>query len=62
MFDLFVQGDRALDRSQGGLGIGLSLVKQLIGLHGGSVSVHSEGAGCGARFELRLPMLATAPA
>ena len=62
MFDLFVQGDRALDRSQGGLGIGLSLVKQLIGMHGGSVSVHSEGAGCGARFELRLPMLATAPA
>jgi signal transduction histidine kinase len=62
MFDLFVQGDRALDRSQGGLGIGLSLVKQLIGMHGGSVTVHSEGAGCGARFELRLPMLATAPA
>ena len=62
MFDLFVQGDRALDRSQGGLGIGLSLVKQLIGMHGGSVSVHSEGAGSGARFELRLPMLATAPA
>ncbi|OWQ45416.1 hypothetical protein CDL60_19355 [Roseateles noduli] len=62
MFDLFVQGDRALDRSQGGLGIGLSLVRQLIGMHGGSVSVHSEGPGRGARFELRLPMLATAPA
>ncbi|WP_431266565.1 ATP-binding protein [Roseateles chitinivorans] len=61
MFDLFVQGDRALDRSQGGLGIGLSLVRQLIGMHGGSVSVHSEGTGCGARFELRLPLLATEP-
>ncbi|HEY1397130.1 ATP-binding protein [Roseateles sp.] len=62
MFDLFVQGDRALDRSQGGLGIGLSLVKQLIGMHGGSVVVYSEGSGCGARFELRLPLLATAVA
>ncbi|RZI56766.1 MAG: response regulator, partial [Rubrivivax sp.] len=62
MFDLFVQGDRTLDRSQGGLGIGLSLVRQLIGMHGGSVSVHSDGAGCGARFELRLPVLATIPA
>ncbi|WP_431286875.1 ATP-binding protein [Roseateles chitinivorans] len=62
MFDLFVQGDRALDRSQGGLGIGLSLVRQLIGMHGGSVSVHSEGPGRGARFELRLPMLSTTAA
>ncbi|WP_067271069.1 ATP-binding protein [Mitsuaria sp. 7] len=61
MFDLFVQGDRALDRSQGGLGIGLSLVRQLIERHGGSVSVHSEGTGCGARFELRVPLIATAP-
>jgi signal transduction histidine kinase len=61
MFDLFVQGDRALDRSQGGLGIGLSLVKQLVGMHGGSVSVHSEGHCCGARFEIRIPMLATEP-
>ncbi|WP_377161958.1 ATP-binding protein [Roseateles sp. UC29_93] len=62
MFDLFVQGDRALDRSQGGLGIGLSLVKQLIGMHGGSVSVHSEGSSRGARFELRLPLLVPSPA
>jgi len=57
MFDLFVQGDRTLDRSQGGLGIGLSLVKQLIGMHGGQVGVHSEGSGTGARFELRLPLM-----
>jgi len=63
MFDLFVQGDRALDRAQGGLGIGLSLVKQLIGMHGGGVSVHSDGSGCGSRFELRLPLIpATGPA
>jgi len=58
MFDLFVQGDRTLDRSQGGLGIGLSLVKQLIGMHGGDVTVHSEGPARGARFELRLPVMA----
>lgn len=57
MFDLFVQGDRTLDRSQGGLGIGLSLVKQLIGMHGGSVAAHSEGPARGARFELRLPLI-----
>ena len=56
MFDLFVQGDRALDRSQGGLGIGLSLVKQLVAMHGGSVLARSDGAGHGARFELRLPL------
>lgn len=57
MFDLFVQGDRTLDRSQGGLGIGLSLVRQLIEMHGGRVSVHSDGQDCGARIELRLPLL-----
>ncbi|UXH80266.1 ATP-binding protein [Roseateles amylovorans] len=63
MFDLFVQGDRTLDRSQGGLGIGLSLVKRLIEMHGGTVTAHSEGPGAGARFELRLPLLKeTAPA
>ncbi len=56
MFDLFVQGDRALDRSQGGLGIGLSLVKQLMALHGGRISAHSEGTGTGARFDLHLPL------
>ncbi len=60
MFDLFVQGDRALDRSQGGLGIGLSLVKQLIAMHGGSVLARSDGTGHGARFELRLPLQADA--
>jgi len=57
VFDLFVQGERALDRAQGGLGIGLSVVKRLVEMHGGSISVHSEGSGLGSRFELRLPLL-----
>ncbi|SEL08673.1 Signal transduction histidine kinase [Roseateles sp. YR242] len=57
MFDLFVQGDRTLDRSQGGLGIGLSLVRRLMEMHGGTVAVFSDGAGRGSRFELRLPVL-----
>jgi len=57
VFDLFVQGERALDRAQGGLGIGLSVVRRLVEMHGGSISVHSEGAGRGSRFEMRLPLL-----
>jgi two-component system, sensor histidine kinase len=60
IFDLFVQSARSLDRSLGGLGIGLSVVYRLIEMHGGRVSAHSEGPGHGARFEVRLP-LTTAP-
>jgi CheY-like chemotaxis protein/two-component sensor histidine kinase len=60
VFDFFVQGDRSLDRSQGGLGIGLSVVQRLIEMHGGRVTAHSDGVGCGATFELSLP-LAPAP-
>jgi signal transduction histidine kinase len=60
VFELFVQGDRSLDRAQGGLGIGLSVVKQLIEMHGGTVSAARGEHGKGARFELRLP-LAPAP-
>ena len=56
VFDLFVQVERRTDRSQGGLGIGLSLVKTLVEMHGGSVSVHSEGRGKGAEFIVRLPV------
>jgi signal transduction histidine kinase len=55
IFDLFVQGERTLDRSQGGLGIGLTLVRRLVELHDGTVAVHSEGANCGSVFTVRLP-------
>jgi len=55
VFDMFAQVNRTLDRSQGGLGIGLSLVRRLMELHGGSVEVHSEGLDCGSRFTIRLP-------
>jgi signal transduction histidine kinase/CheY-like chemotaxis protein len=61
IFELFVQGDRTLDRSEGGLGIGLAVVKKLIEMHGGQISAHSEGLGRGSTFELRLPR-ARAPA
>ena len=58
IFDLFAQADRSLDRSQGGLGIGLTLVRDLVELHGGSISVRSEGLGMGSEFIVRLPRLA----
>jgi two-component system CheB/CheR fusion protein len=56
IFDLFMQADRSLDRSMGGLGIGLTLVKNLVDLHGGRVSAHSEGLGRGSEFVVRLPV------
>jgi PAS domain S-box-containing protein len=57
VFDLFTQGDRSLARSEGGLGIGLTLVQSLVALHGGSVEAHSEGPGKGSEFVVRLPTL-----
>jgi signal transduction histidine kinase/CheY-like chemotaxis protein len=54
IFEMFVQGDRTLDRSQGGLGIGLAVVKKLIEMHGGQITARSEGLGAGSTFELRL--------
>lgn len=57
IFDLFTQADRTLDRSQGGLGIGLSLVKKLVELHGGTVTAHSGGLGQGSEFIVRIPAL-----
>jgi CheY-like chemotaxis protein len=55
VFDLFAQEDRSLDRSQGGLGIGLTLVQSLVRLHGGSIHVQSPGPGLGSEFTVRLP-------
>jgi PAS domain S-box-containing protein len=56
VFDPFVQGERTLDRAEGGLGIGLTLVKKLIELHGGLVLASSAGPGRGARFTVTLPL------
>lgn len=55
VFELFAQAERTLDRSQGGLGIGLTLVKFLVEMHGGSVEARSDGLGRGAEFIVRLP-------
>jgi PAS domain S-box-containing protein len=57
VFGLFVQADRSLERTKGGLGIGLALVRQLVALHGGSVSAFSAGPGQGSEFVVRLPLL-----
>jgi PAS domain S-box-containing protein len=60
IFDVFVQGDRSLARSQGGLGIGLTLVKRLVEMHGGTVAVSSPGLGHGSEFVIRLTAIAEA--
>jgi signal transduction histidine kinase len=57
VFDLFTQGERELDRSQGGLGIGLTMVRSLVELHRGSVVCWSDGLGQGSEFIVRLPVL-----
>ena len=62
VFELFVQSDRTLDRAQGGLGIGLSVVRRLIEMHGGEVSARSAGPGEGSTFTVRLPLIASSPA
>lgn len=56
-FELFTQGERTSDRAQGGLGIGLALVQNLVHLHGGTVRLHSEGAGLGSELTMVLPRL-----
>ncbi len=61
VFDLFAQAERSPDRSQGGLGLGLALVKSLVEQHRGTVSVSSQGAGTGSCFTVCLPLLAAPP-
>src|SRR5262249_11974696 len=58
VFDMFAQVDRSAGRSQGGLGIGLTLVKCLVEMHGGTVEARSEGPGRGSEFIVRLPIAA----
>ena len=55
IFDMFTQVDTSLERSQGGLGLGLTLVKSLVEIHGGTISAHSDGAGKGSEFVIHLP-------
>ncbi|MDB6071554.1 MAG: tmoS, partial [Verrucomicrobiales bacterium] len=62
MFDLFVQGERSLARSEGGLGIGLTIVRRLAELHGGRASAFSEGPDKGSSFSVRLPLASPATA
>ena len=57
VFDLFVQGERSLARTEGGLGIGLTIVRKLVALHGGSVAARSDGPGTGSEFIVLLPAL-----
>ena len=56
IFDLFTQGDQSLAHTSGGLGVGLTLVRRLVELHGGRVSAHSDGLGRGSEFTIRLPL------
>jgi PAS domain S-box-containing protein len=61
LFQPFIQADRTLDRSKGGLGLGLALTKGLVELHGGEIGAHSDGPGRGAEFMIRLPLDASEP-
>jgi two-component system CheB/CheR fusion protein len=56
VFDLFVQGRQTIDHSNGGLGVGLTLVRALVEMHGGTVTAHSDGDGAGSEFAVRLPL------
>jgi CheY-like chemotaxis protein len=62
VFELFVQVDRSLEREQTGLGIGLTLVRQLVTMHGGKIEARSEGPGKGSEFVVRLPLAKTTTA
>jgi CheY-like chemotaxis protein len=56
VFDLFVQGRATLDRTEGGMGVGLSVVRSLVEMHGGTISAHSDGVGQGSEFVVELPI------
>ena len=56
IFDMFMQGDVSLERTRAGLGVGLTLVRKLVALHGGTVDVHSDGEGSGSEFTVSLPI------
>jgi signal transduction histidine kinase/CheY-like chemotaxis protein len=62
VFDLFTQADLTLDRADGGMGIGLALVRRLVELHGGTITAHSAGIGRGSEFVIRMPALTGAKA
>ncbi|MEO8751288.1 MAG: ATP-binding protein [Casimicrobiaceae bacterium] len=62
IFAMFAQADRALERTRAGLGVGLTLAQRLVELHGGTIEAHSEGAGRGSEFVIRLPVLRIEPA
>jgi CheY-like chemotaxis protein len=61
LFDMFYQADRSYEQSQGGLGIGLTLVRRLVDMHGGTVEAHSAGRNQGSEFSVRLPILLEEP-
>jgi PAS domain S-box-containing protein len=60
IFDVFTQDDRTLDRSRGGLGLGLTIARKLAEMHGGTLTAHSSGPGCGSEFVLTVPVMETA--
>jgi len=62
IFDMFVQSDTTLDRSDGGMGVGLTLVKSLVEMHGGSIDAQSDGPGAGSKFTVRIPACEKGPA
>jgi signal transduction histidine kinase len=57
VFDMFTQLDHSIERTQGGLGIGLTLVKRLVEMHGGTIAAHSDGPDAGSEFVIQLPRL-----
>jgi CheY-like chemotaxis protein/anti-sigma regulatory factor (Ser/Thr protein kinase) len=61
IFDMFMQADRSIDRSHGGLGVGLTVARRLVELHGGSISASSDGHGKGSTFTVRMPLSAAQP-